>query len=76
MIPKAMADRIVPQLADTGQQRLEKMDKGGVDLAVLSNGASVQGDLDPTTAMRLSIRSRHSRRGVSVRLTDSGVRRA
>jgi 2,3-dihydroxybenzoate decarboxylase len=54
MIPKAMADRLIPQMADTAQRRLEEMDKGGVDLAVLSNGASVQGDLDPTTALRLA----------------------
>ena len=54
MIPTAMADKLIPQLADTVGRRLEEMDKGGVDLAVLSNVASVQGDAGPAAALRLA----------------------
>jgi 2,3-dihydroxybenzoate decarboxylase len=53
-IPTGMLEKLVPRLADTSERRLEEMDKGGVDLEVLSNVATVQGDLDPATALRLA----------------------
>lgn len=54
MIPGPIVDRLVPQLADTGARRLEEMERGDVDLAVLSNVASVQGVLDAATAATLA----------------------
>ena len=54
MIPAAIQDELIPRLADTSGRRLEEMDKGGVDLAVLSNVGSVQGDVDPAAALRLA----------------------
>jgi 2,3-dihydroxybenzoate decarboxylase len=54
MLPTATQDELIPRLADTGERRLEEMDKGGVDLAVLSNVGSVQGDADPAAALRLA----------------------
>jgi 2,3-dihydroxybenzoate decarboxylase len=53
MIPEQFQQRIIPQLTDTSR-RLEVMDQGEIDLAVLSNGGTVQGFLEPQTALRLA----------------------
>jgi 2,3-dihydroxybenzoate decarboxylase len=53
MIPRQFQQRIIPQLTDTSH-RLEVMDQAGIDLAVLSSGASVQGSLDPQAALRIA----------------------
>lgn len=45
--------RIIPQLTDTSR-RLELMDQGEIDLAVLSDGGSVQGFLEPQAALRMA----------------------
>ena len=54
MIPKAVIEKILPVLSDVGDRRIEAMSKASVDLAVLSNVASVQGVLDATPALRLA----------------------
>ena len=54
MIPQTVIDKILPVLSDVGDRRIEAMDKASVDLAVLSNVASVQGVLDATPALRLA----------------------
>jgi 2,3-dihydroxybenzoate decarboxylase len=53
MIPEQFVRRIIPQLTDTSR-RLELMDQGEIDLAVLSNGGSVQGFLEPQAALRMA----------------------
>ena len=53
MIPEQFQQRIIPQLTDTSR-RLELMDQSGIDLAVLSNAGTVQGFLEPQTALRLA----------------------
>jgi hypothetical protein len=42
MIPEQFQQRLIAQLADTSR-RLEVMDQSGIELAVLSSGAVVQG---------------------------------
>jgi predicted TIM-barrel fold metal-dependent hydrolase len=54
MIPEPFIEKILPALTDVGDHRLEAMSHAGIDMAVLSNGGSVQGVLDPTIAMRLA----------------------
>ena len=54
MIPKTVIEKILPVLSDVGDRRIEAMRKAGVDMAVLSNVASVQGVLDATPALRLA----------------------
>jgi 2,3-dihydroxybenzoate decarboxylase len=53
MIPERFQQRLLAQLIDTSR-RLELMDQGEIDLAVLSNAAVVQGFLDPQAALRLA----------------------
>jgi 2,3-dihydroxybenzoate decarboxylase len=53
MIPEQFVQRIIPQLTDTSR-RLELMDQGEIDLAVLSNAGSVQGFLEPQAALRMA----------------------
>jgi 2,3-dihydroxybenzoate decarboxylase len=53
MIPEPAIQQILPRLTDTSR-RLELMDQGGIDLAVLSNVGSVQGFLDPQDALRIA----------------------
>jgi 2,3-dihydroxybenzoate decarboxylase len=53
MIPEQFQQRLIAQLTDTSR-RLEVMDQAGIDLAVLSSGAVVQGSLDPQAALRLA----------------------
>jgi 2,3-dihydroxybenzoate decarboxylase len=53
MIPEQFQQRLIAQLTDTSR-RLELMDQGEIDLAVLSNGAFVQGFLDPQAALRMA----------------------
>lgn len=54
VVPKAVAEKILPVLADVGERRLEAMTQAGIDVAVLSNVGSVQGILDATIALRLA----------------------
>jgi 2,3-dihydroxybenzoate decarboxylase len=54
MIPEQFLQRILPSLTDTSSRRLELMDQGEIDLAVLSNVASVQGFLEPQAALRIA----------------------
>jgi 2,3-dihydroxybenzoate decarboxylase len=54
MIPEPFIEKILPALTDVGDGRLEAMSHAGIDMAVLSNGGSVQGVLDPTIALRLA----------------------
>jgi 2,3-dihydroxybenzoate decarboxylase len=54
MIPEQFLQRILPPLTDTSSRRLELMDQGEVDLAVLSNVASVQGFPEPQAALRIA----------------------
>jgi 2,3-dihydroxybenzoate decarboxylase len=54
MIPEPFIEKILPVLTDVGDGRLEAMSHAGIDMAVLSNGGSVQGVLDPTIALRLA----------------------
>ena len=53
MIPEQFQQRLITQLTDTSH-RLEVMDQGEIDLAVLSNGAVVQGSVEPQAAMRIA----------------------
>ena len=53
MIPEQFVQQIIPRLTDTSR-RLDLMDQGGVDLAVLSNVATVQGFVEPRAALRLA----------------------
>jgi 2,3-dihydroxybenzoate decarboxylase len=53
MIPEQFLPKIVSQLTDT-THRLELMDQGEIDLAVLSNAAVVQGVLEPQAALRIA----------------------
>ena len=53
MIPEQFQQRLIAQLTDTSR-RLEVMDKGEIDLAVLSNAAVVQGSLEPRAALRMA----------------------
>jgi 2,3-dihydroxybenzoate decarboxylase len=53
MIPEQFQQRLIAQLTDTSR-RLEVMDKGEIDLAVLSNAAVVQGFLEPRAALRMA----------------------
>ncbi len=54
IVPKTVVEKLLPTITDTGERRIEAMDKGGVSHAVLSNVGSVQGELDPTAALRLA----------------------
>ena len=53
-VPRAITDKLLAVLSDVGERRLEAMSAAGIDLAVLSNVASVQGILDPTAAMQIA----------------------
>jgi 2,3-dihydroxybenzoate decarboxylase len=53
MIPEPFQQRLIAQLTDTSR-RLEVMDQAGIDLAVLSSGAVVQGFLEPEAALRMA----------------------
>jgi 2,3-dihydroxybenzoate decarboxylase len=53
MIPEQFVQRIIPQLTDTSR-RLDLMDQAEIDLAVLSNGGSVQGFFEPQAALRMA----------------------
>jgi 2,3-dihydroxybenzoate decarboxylase len=53
MIPEQFQQRLIPQLTDTSR-RLELMDRGEIDLAVLSNAGTVQGFLEPQAALRMA----------------------
>jgi len=53
MIPEQFLPPLISQLTDTSR-RLELMDQGEIDLAVLSNAATVQGFLDPQAALRIA----------------------
>jgi predicted TIM-barrel fold metal-dependent hydrolase len=53
MIPEQFQQRLIAQLTDTSR-RLEVMDQGEIDLAVLSNAAVVQGALEPQAALRIA----------------------
>jgi len=53
MIPEQFQQRLIAQLTDSSR-RLELMDQGEIELAVLSSGAVVQGFLDPRAAMRMA----------------------
>jgi 2,3-dihydroxybenzoate decarboxylase len=53
MIPEQFQQRLIAQLTDTSR-RLEVMDQGEIDLAVLSSGAVVQGSLEPKAALRMA----------------------
>jgi 2,3-dihydroxybenzoate decarboxylase len=53
MIPEQFQQRLIAQLTDTSR-RLEVMDQAGIDLAVLSSGAVVQGSVDPRDALRIA----------------------
>jgi 2,3-dihydroxybenzoate decarboxylase len=53
MIPEQFQQRLIAQLTDTSR-RLEVMDQGGIDLAVLSSGAVIQGFLEPAAALRMA----------------------
>ena len=53
MIPEQFQQRLIAQLTDTSR-RLEVMDQGEIDLAVLSNAAVVQGSLEPQAALRIA----------------------
>jgi predicted TIM-barrel fold metal-dependent hydrolase len=53
MIPEQFQQRLIGQLTDTSR-RLEVMDQAGIDLAVLSNVAVVQGSLGPRAALRIA----------------------
>lgn len=53
MIPEPAIQQLLPRLTDTSR-RLELMDQGEIDLAVLSNVGTVQGFLDPRAALRLA----------------------
>ncbi len=52
--PRAAIDKLTPLLTDLGDRRLDAMSAAGIDLAILSNTASVQGALDATPAMQLA----------------------
>jgi 2,3-dihydroxybenzoate decarboxylase len=54
IIPKPFIEKILPVLADVGERRLEAMSQAGIEMAVLSNVGSVQGVLDPITALQLA----------------------
>lgn len=54
MMPSAARERIARSLVELGEPRLELMDRCGVELAVLSSVAIVQGVLDPTPALRIA----------------------
>jgi hypothetical protein len=69
MIPEQFQQRLIAQLTDTSR-RLEVMDKGEIDLAVLSSAAVVQGSLEPRAALR-RIR-RRVRTSFSARSSSSG----
>jgi len=53
MIPQQFQRRLISQLTDVSR-RLELMDQSGIDLAVLSNAAVVQGSVEPRAALRLA----------------------
>jgi 2,3-dihydroxybenzoate decarboxylase len=53
MIPEQFQQRLIAQLTDISR-RLEVMDQGEIDLAVLSSGAVVQGFVEPGAAMRIA----------------------
>jgi 2,3-dihydroxybenzoate decarboxylase len=53
MIPEQFQQRLIAQLTDTSR-RLEVMDQAGIDLAMLSSGAVVQGSLEPRAALRMA----------------------
>ena len=53
-MPAAAMGRFVPALTDLGDARLEAMDEAGIELSVLSNVATVQGQLDAETALRIA----------------------
>jgi 2,3-dihydroxybenzoate decarboxylase len=53
MIPEPAQQRLLAQLTDTSR-RLELMDQGEIDLAVLSNAAVVQGFVEPQAALRIA----------------------
>jgi hypothetical protein len=53
MIPEQFRQRLIAQLTDTSR-RLEVMDQGEIDPAVLSNGAVVQGSVEPGVALRIA----------------------
>jgi len=53
MIPRQFLPPIISRLTDTSR-RLDLMDQGDIDLAVLSNVAVVQGFLEPPTALRMA----------------------
>jgi 2,3-dihydroxybenzoate decarboxylase len=53
MIPEQFQQRLISQLTDASR-RLELMDQGEIDLAVLSNAAVVQGSVDPSAALRIA----------------------
>jgi 2,3-dihydroxybenzoate decarboxylase len=49
-----LALRILPTVVDVGEKRQARLAAGGVDMAVLSSLATVQGVLDPTPALRIA----------------------
>jgi predicted TIM-barrel fold metal-dependent hydrolase len=53
MIPEQFQQRFIARLTDTSR-RLELMDQGEIDLAVLSNVGTVQGFLEPRAALRMA----------------------
>jgi 2,3-dihydroxybenzoate decarboxylase len=53
-IPEKAIARIKQPLCDIGEDRIGLMSQAGIDFAVLSNAASVQGQVDAPTAMKLA----------------------
>ena len=53
-VPRSAAEKLLPSLIEVGDRRLEAMSAAGIDLAVLSSVATVQGVLDPASALRIA----------------------
>ena len=53
-VHRSVTDNLLPILSDVGDRRLEAMSAAGIDMAVLSNVGSIQGNLDPSPALQLA----------------------
>ncbi len=53
-VPREIIAKIKPALCDIGEARIAAMAEANIDFAVLSNVGTVQGALDPVTAMALA----------------------
>lgn len=53
-VPDAIVEKILPNVLDVGEKRIEAMASAGIDLAVLSNVGTVQGALEAAPALKLA----------------------